>query len=252
MQTSPGDALDFAEKELPPGEERTQAVKMALQSWLYSDPQAAVAYAAKSADTKPDDLRELARNWAHQDPDGALTWARGQPTVLARDAYVSGAMSGLANHDLQRAAKLLAQVLPGDLQRKAAADIAGSWAAQDPAQAAAWAAQLASEQSRRDAASRFAQVWALQEPAQAAAWIERMPPGTMRDSAVGAFADQVAGVDPAGAIQWAETIADETRRENVLKRNFDRWRRSDEPAAEAWLASKKTLTDSFRKRLQAK
>ena len=42
------------------------------------------------------------------------------------------------------------------------------------------------------------------------------------------------------------------KRENTIERNFDRWRRTDEAAAKAWLAAQTTLSDAFRQRLKTK
>ena len=83
-------------------------------------------------------------------------------------------------------------------------------------------------------------------------WVFRVNRNWSRDAAVGGYADEIAGTDPSAAIAWAETMGDAAKREKALQRTFDRWKRTDETAANAWLAATPALTPEARQRLQAK
>ena len=95
-------------------------------SVFYRDPKAALAWATQQPGMKPDDLRGLLQTWGMQDPQAALAFAKSQPEGASRAAYIAGAISGFANHDPESAAKMIGELGAGEMQNRAAADVAGS------------------------------------------------------------------------------------------------------------------------------
>ena len=87
---------------------------------------------------------------------------------------------------------------------------------------------------------------------KAAAWLEKLPAGIERDGAVAAYAGKVTGSDPEAAATWAATVTDNNKRENAVRNVYDRWKRTDEAAANRWLAATPALSPDAKKRMSGK
>jgi hypothetical protein len=195
---------------LPDDGRASEILGSKLQSWASVDPPAAILWALKAdaARVSDDSLRQLASNWARDDPDGALRWVRGEAAASERAVVLAGAIDGLAVYQPARAAELLSQLPPGSAQEGSAMMIAGSWAAIDPPAAAEWVLRLPSGKARDNAAVGVVASWTAWDLANAAKWMERLPAGSTRDSAVAYYSAKVVSTDPQGAASWAATITD--------------------------------------------
>ena len=67
-----------------------------------------------------------------------------------------------------------------------------------------------------------------------------------------AYANTVTSRDPEGAATWAATVGDDNKRENAVRNVYQQWKRTDETAANRWLAATPALSDDAKKRIGGK
>ena len=181
-----------------------------LQSWASTDPQGAARYFEQN----PDDFRrmggfggrgsgaasQIASEWARQDPDAALAWAKG---LDGRDA--SSAIGGIFRQ------------------------VAG----EDPAKAAQMALTLDDEE-RAGAYRSIAREWGKQDWSAAESWISGLPSGE-QDAARAQAIRGLAGENPALAAQKVASLAEGDGRSEAIRSVAENWSQRDPAAAADWL-----------------
>jgi len=190
-------------------------------------------------------MERLMSTWIQQDEESALAWlvANGDEVNAS---VVGNAAQSLARRDPVAAAGYIDR-LPPSSRGTWMAQVAGPYAAYDPAGAMGWLAQyrgqdgydvafrqLIVQSAQADpraaagmlsqagptvqlgAASQVASVWARQDPQAAARWADGLSDAEARASAVGAAVSYWAGTDAAAARSWALGLRPGDARDQAL------------------------------------
>ena len=197
-----------------------------LQSWASTDP----AGAAQFLKDNPRDFMmmgmmgggrgqgaagTIATEWARQDPQAALTWAKGLDGNESTGA-IANVIKQVASDD-PVAALAMAQGLEGDAQRAAYRSIAPEWAKEDWDGMENWARGLPA--AERDAAlAEGARGLAQRDPVEAAAKLLTLADGNARNRAFDDVVESYAQQDPQGAMDFllqngSEEVQEDSMRE---------------------------------------
>ncbi len=246
---------DFADalkrvQRIPGTSERELASRLLVARWVQDDPEAALNFATSNHGYEyvADDAFE---SLASVDLQAALDRAKAIPGPNTRYMALRGVLSFMAESD-PAAALAIAQSLgdfPGnepltsviyrqwaDVDPQAAAlqamqsgvggsgwnspiaQVARTWAADDPMSAANWALSLTDPQAESRTISQVMREWARDDLNAATNWVGSLPPGASYDAAAAALAIALAGTNLQDAIGWANNIADQNARTNTLQR----------------------------------
>lgn len=168
---------------LPDGAWKQKAMVAASYEALAEDPVEAINRTRQlSAGGPQTGLLEMATTeWARRDPEAAGRWA-GQVSEPALRERLTGSLAvGFADSapDLA-AAWAIASLPPGKILVRSIAEIAGTWAKQDPAAAGAWVARFPDGESRQMALGNLLNAWMGRDFPAAIAWIRELPDATLR------------------------------------------------------------------------
>jgi hypothetical protein len=168
-----------------------------LSAWAKRDPHAALAFARAHPDDKVAATTVLA-TWASSDPDAALRWAIASHEGTGPNPFLAGVIRGIAETDPEHAAKLLADMPPGN--------------------------------ERYEALNGVLPQLLAQGTDVARAWIEGLADVSLREAAMKFLANDLATVDPAGTAEWLQANPSEAtaRRMGDV---YGKWARVDERAA---------------------
>ncbi len=246
---------DFADalkrvQRIPGNNERELASRLLVARWVQDDPEAALNFATSNHGYEylADDAFE---SLASVDLQAALDRAKAIPGPNTRYMALRGVLSFMAESD-PAAALAIAQSLgdfPGnepltsviyrqwaDADPQAAAlqamqsgvggsgwnspiaQVARTWAADDPMSAANWALSLTDPQAESRTISQVMREWARDDLNAAINWVGSLPPGSSYDAAAAALAIAMAGTNLQDAIGWTNNIADANARTNTLQR----------------------------------
>jgi hypothetical protein len=181
----PDSTLDWA-RSLPEADKDT-ALAFVAQTWVYVNPNAAAAQAARL----PDDLTatylrtRIAIEWISSDPEASLKWATTLPGGSAGETY----------HAAFR-----------------------QWAENAPARAAQYVGTIEDSRQRLDSFQLLTENWLRQNPAGVEAWVAEISPGPERDAAVEGIIEYYSVENPEAADAWARTLSDELRRKEWVER----------------------------------
>lgn len=218
-----------------------------LQSWAASDPKAAAEYYANNksdfammgmfgADRGGSSgAATIAGEWAKQDPEGALAWARTLDGREGAEASVK-ALSQIATTDPARAAELTAG-LEGKPLAEANRSIAGEWAKRDWGQAETFINSLPADQ-RGDALGSAVASLASQDPALAASKALEIPEGDARNQAIETVAESMAREEPAEAAAWVAQNGSEEAQREAMRDIMGNWVGRDPEAAKEWAVAR--------------
>ena len=247
---------DFADalkrvQRIPGSNERELASRLLIARWVQTDPEAALNFANSNRGFEyvADDVYE---SLASVDLQSALDRARAIPESNLRYMALRGVLSFMAESD-PAGALAIAQSLgdfPGNealssviyrqwaaIDPQAAAlqamqsgatggsgwqsplaQVARTWASEDPMTAANWAISLTDPQAEARTISQVMREWARDDLNAAVSWVNSLPPGASYDAAAAALAFSMAASNPQDAVAWADNIADATARTNALQR----------------------------------
>jgi len=214
-----------------------------LQSWAATDPRAAAGYfeANKSEFAMMGMMggrgggnsgaATIASEWAKQDPEGALAWAKTLDGREGAEASVK-AISQLATTDPERAASLT-----GGLEGRALSDanskIAAEWAKDDWGKTESFINGLPADQ-QGDALGAAVQSLANEDPSLAASKALEIPEGNARDEAIETVAESMARDEPAAAAEWVATNGTEDAQREAMRDIMGNWVSQDAAAAKEW------------------
>ncbi len=226
--------------QLPEGALRQQAWEGLKTQLMVDDPEAVAEFALTlfpSGSARSDALRSVAKLWTRSGPDDeAMQWANQLPAGTERDAFYSGACDNLAFAQPEEAARLAGLMSPGEEQNDVVQKIARFWAFfGDTEQALAWGTKLPDGPARDAAFVQIAGAWAAKDPASAAEWLRSLPADDTRAKAAEQFVVQTAGKRPDLAAQWVGSIADDQTRRAQTESISREWKKKDPKAAQAWL-----------------
>ena len=184
----------------------------------------------------------IAKEWARQDPQAALEWARTLADQQQAGAY-SGVLGTIAATDPRNAAAMAITLEPGDARDHILGEIAKSWALHSPEEALEWTSKLELDASHHatsialqswsetqpSLAAQYldqhdltthleivASQWSLREPANAATWVTSKPPSPERNSALGKTLWNWTTQNPNAAITWVESQPSGPTRDHAI------------------------------------
>jgi hypothetical protein len=219
-----------------------------LQSWAASDPKAAADYyQANKSDFVMMDMMgrgrgggdsgaaTIAGEWARQDPEGALAWAKSL-TGREKDDASAKAIAQVASTDPERAASLTAG-LEGRALTEARQNIAVEWAKIDWDRAESFINTLPADQ-RGEAMGAAVGALAGEDPVRAAGKALSIPEGPARNGAISAVAESMAREQPAEAARWVSANGNEETQRQAVGNIMSNWVNQDPGAAKDWAVSR--------------
>lgn len=219
-----------------------------LQSWAASDPKAAADYyQANKSDFVmmgmmgrgrgggDSGAATIAGEWAKQDPEGALDWAKSLEGPERDDASVK-AIAQIASTDPERAASLTGD-LEGRSLIEANRNIAAEWAKSDWGRAENFINSLPPDQ-RGEALGAAVRSLAGENPALAASKALGIPEGQARNEAISTVAGSMARERPAEAAQWVAANGSEETQREAMGNIMSNWVNQDPGAAKDWAVSR--------------
>lgn len=206
-----------AMEQLPEGQEKQQAARMVLMTWVQTDAQAAIDWAITNRERYGTDmLRSVSGMFINQDPDAAIQvlprldektaneWSLRIVSTLAAKHSLAAAESFMRQHKnspmyTRMQAALVPQIAQSDLAAaKAMADSMASGQQRDNAyaqlvsesahsnlqQARVWLESIDSEDGRARAVSGLVSAWVQSDATAVSHWVNHLAAGKMRDQAV--------------------------------------------------------------------
>tara|TARA_B110000881_G_C18568785_1_gene514359 strand:+ start:559 stop:1929 length:1371 start_codon:yes stop_codon:yes gene_type:complete len=240
-EVSPYEAFDHANSKM--GRTGMFVKPTILQSWASTDPKAASRYYESNKSEfammgmmgggrgGSSGAGTIAAEWAKQDPEGALAWAK---TLEGRDQEQATvkALSQIATTDPERAAGLTLG-LEGDSLSSANSSIASEWAKKDWNAAEDFVKGLPVDQ-QGDALGAAVRSLASENPTLAATKALEIPEGNARDEAVESVAEAMARENPADAAKWVVANGTEKAQKDAMRDVMGSWVNQDAAAAKTW------------------
>lgn len=249
-------------------EERWVGASAVLRTWTRLDAAAAIGWAEQHGKDLPSPEWEGGRGGpgggatpsnlalslvvsqlARTDLDRALSVAATQ-TYDSRSRTLDNLASELVSQRGLQAARTALDALPeGALRDGLFLNLAGKFAAADPAGTAQWALALPAGETRSRALAEVVGEWAKADATAAGNFLTKLPADPETDRSRESYAQRVVEKDPASAMAWANAITDEQRRLRTVESVARSWMRADEPAAKAWVAQS-PLSEEVKTRIQ--
>lgn len=173
----------------------------------------------------------IAKEWARQDSDAALAWARTLADQQQAGAF-SGVLGTIAATDPQKAAFLAQTLEHGDARDHILGEIAQSWARHSPEKALAWATTLNPDEKKNTTAIAL-KSWSETHPSKAAEYLDQQS-GTEHLELV---ASHWSKRDPAEAANWVSAKPASHHRNTALGITLWNWTTQNPEAATAWVQS---------------
>lgn len=244
-EVSPYDALEHAGSQMGPAGMFVRPT--ILQSWAATDPQGAATY-YESNKSEFAMMRMMGRGqggmssgpatiageWAKQDPEGALAWAK---TLDGRDGEeaMSKALSQIATTDPLKASQLTSG-LEGSALAEANTSIAREWALKDWSATESWVKSLPAAQ-QDDALSSAVSSLADDDPKLAGTKALQIPEGSARDKAIENVTRSMARENPAQAVDWVMKNGSEKAQSDAMGDSMGSWVATDSKAAQAFVTA---------------
>jgi hypothetical protein len=232
---------------------RAEMVERAMGKGMESDPRVFMDYLLQGK-RLPDRgyqsaLATGASLWANRDADAALDWARQLEDEKVRGEVTAAVLASMSNRDPVRAADLF-KGMPTRWRFIVIDTLATNWTKKDSDAATMWATQLPSDHERRAAVTACAATLAMQDSPKAVAWLNKLPEGPLRDTAIVVSARHLSQSNPEVELAWLVKISAAETRANAIEQMAWNWLRSDQGAAERWLAGTNLLDRNVKDRLQ--
>ena len=233
-QIDPQSASDFLSNYSEAMSINQAVYREIAKNWASQDPPAAIAWKNKqsSSDLQQNMSLGIFQSWVATDPAKAMQYARDHLSDPDGNANAAAVSNTLVDRD-PAAAKAFVESLPASVQATAAVSAVMRMAYDDPAGAAAWVAQLPRE-IQEGPAGAVASQYAAIDPRAAKAWINTLS-GDVHDSALAGYAMNAR--DKADAILTALQISDEQKRSTTAKALADRWNSIDPGSFHQWLTA---------------
>lgn len=174
---------------------------------------------------------------AREDPAAALEWATAHLSAAPLAHATATLVSGLYSTDPEGARRMVADLPPGNLRHRAAAEIATAWASKEPAAAVEWwLSQVdpaeAAKSSGITTGYRLGEAWFRSDPDSLRARLADPDQPALPMSLASQAIRQWTKEDPAATLDWAARLPAD-RRELLLRTTFRDWSDRDAPAAAA-------------------
>jgi len=212
-----------------------------LRTWASKDPKAAADHISKNMLKEGGDdwsmrrtASSVASEWAKQDANAALAWAKGLPDEVKGDA-LGNIIEQITTDDPLRAAEV-AMGFEGEQQERSLRTIADRWSANEPEKALKWAEGLTSE-GRVGVMEEALENWVRKDAESTVAYLDKME-SSERDSIMKEVVEQWArnGEEAtAEAAKWVASQDDGKGKVDATGEVVGQWMRSDPEAASEWL-----------------
>jgi hypothetical protein len=185
---------------------------------------------------------------AKEDPAAALDWATANLSAAPLAQATATLVSGLFSTDPEGARRMVADLPPGNLRHRAAAEIATVWVSKDPAAAVDWwLSQVdpaeAAKNNGISAGYRLGEAWFQNDPDSLRARLadpeQEALPMTLAHQAIRQWTKS----DPTATLEWAASLP-EDRRETFVRKTFHDWAYEDAAAAAVAFASRQDAAPS--------
>ncbi|MDE0571113.1 MAG: hypothetical protein OSB44_10555 [Verrucomicrobiales bacterium] len=240
-EIDPEKALGFVGKSS--GMERGMGTSSILRTWASKDPKAAADYLTKNMLKDGGDdwmmrrtAASVASEWAKQDTNAALAWAKGLPDEVKGDA-LGNIIEQITTDDPLKAAEV-AMGFEGEQQGRALRTIADQWSRNEPEQALKWAEALTGEE-RVGVMEEALENWVRKDTESTVAYLDKME-ASERDSIMKEVVEQwarVGGDATADAAKWVASQDDGKGKVDATGEVVGQWMRSDPEAASEWLGA---------------
>ncbi len=212
-----------------------------LQGWAGADPQGAVGYfdsnksefAMMSRFGGSSPAGSIAGEWARQDPDAAMAWAKTLEGRERSDAN-SSIFRNLAVTDPTRAASLAAGLETSEERAAANSEIARSWAGKDWDSSQEWIKSLPLDEqaaAQSDAIRGLAQT----DPMRASQEVLSLQAGESRERAITEVAENMAMQDPKQAASWVMENGSQESQTEAIGDIMRSWAATDQQAARSFI-----------------
>ncbi len=244
-EVSPFDAMEHANTQM--GQAGMFVRPTILQSWAATDPKGAADYystnksqfammgmfGGRGRGGMSSGAASIAGEWAKQDPEGALAWAKSLDGRDSSDA-ISKALSQIATSDPLKASQLTAG-LEGQALSEANSSIAREWAGKDWAATETWINGLPQDQ-QGDAMGSAIRALASEDFQLAGAKALQMAEGDARNEAVESVAEAMGRENPEAAISWVMKNGTEEAQRESMRDVMGNWASKEPAAARAWVS----------------
>ena len=216
--------------------------KTVVQSWASKHPQeAADYYAANASDFRMGSMMGgrgrgggsaasvIAMEWARQDSEGAMAWAKSLEGSDQSDA-MKGIFRQAATDDPARAAGMLSSISDDQARESAQNTIAREWGAKDWDATKSWISGLPADQQEA-ATARALRGLADTDPAAAAAEIGTLSEGNDLNDTMQSIARKWGRDDPEASAQWVIENGSESSQSDSIGSVVSSWASKDPAAA---------------------
>ena len=216
--------------------------KTVVQSWASKHPQeAADYYAANASDFRMGSMMGgrgrgggsaasvIAMEWARQDSEGAMAWAKSLEGSDQSDA-MKGIFRQAATDDPARAAGMLSAIADDQARESAQNTIAREWGGKDWDATKSWIAGLPADQ-QESATARALRGLADTDAAAAAAEIGTLSEGSDLNDTMRSIARKWGRDDPEASAQWVMENGDESSQSESIGSVVASWAGKDPAAA---------------------
>jgi hypothetical protein len=222
---------------VPAGLARENALRALTSVWLRADAPAALAWAQQlpPVDRTPA-LESALRELAHIDPLQVIELAQTSLSGPALERTLFLAIQKLTLADAAAAAGLVPLLPAGDMQTRAALEVARALATKNTAAALDFIAQLPPGSASTLALNNILTSWAAAAPAAAAQYVAALLPGPAQDAAAAHLATLLVR-EPANALAWAQSLSTAAAREAALVSIASAWAQTDPASATRWAST---------------
>lgn len=244
-EVSPFDAMEHANTQM--GQAGMFVRPTILQSWAASDPRGAADYystnksqfammgmfGGRGRGGMSSGAATIAGEWAKQDPEAALSWAKSLEGSDSGQA-VSKALAQIATTDPLKASQMTAG-LEGSALGEANSSIAREWASKDWSATESWINGLPQDQ-QGNAMGAAIRTLASEDPRLAGTKALQMTEGDARNEAVESVAEAMGRENPAAAISWVMENGTEDSQRESMRDVMGNWASKDPVAARTWVS----------------
>ena len=218
-----------------PDNQRLGAYTGVLGTLATTDPKRASALATnlEPGGARNHIIGEIAKTWARNAPDAALSWAQSLEGD-ERHRAMGEALGTWAQTKPAETASYLSQIADNEDIDRYLPKVAGNWAPQAPEKAAQWIATQAEGNGKNEAMSSVMWNWTTRDPEAAGTWLADQPASRSRDQGITGLAKAAFGFDPESALNWATEISNQKLRRQSIDLGVREWRKTNPEAAREW------------------
>jgi hypothetical protein len=177
-----------------------------------------------------------------QGNEAAMAYPDSIADPMLRGGFVAAIASRMIEKDVDRAASWIASMQQGDIQNRAARQVADALARVDPKKAATWVNSLKPE-ARAEAARGVIPVMSSTDIAGTARWVSGLAGTPNYDSMVEEFVWSCNTRAPEQSAAWIQGVADPNQQRRLYHRMLGEWAQKDAAAVKQWVTANNVPAD---------